>query len=225
MANKDYDTTFSKEVELKMPDYISASFLQEIAEMVAERVPMQDSSIILTLSTDVGADFSTSSWEAVGKILEEAKKYKRTIGVIHIETGIVHKSEDSKTHYSVDLRLQRIQEEYRGFLRVYAVAGNVNDSQHVIDWGTGLINDFGELNIDDKDIATDTIVISAKDGSVRGLVKKEQLSHSTPQKVEVVNPIEVVPQKWSDKSIVLTIIGIVVALIIAIVGWIYFQNK
>lgn len=226
MVNKDYSTTFSKEVELKMPSYISADFLEDIAQMIASRVPAHDLKIVLTLSTDVGADFSTSSWDAVGKILEEAKKYNRVIGTIRIETGIVNQNKVSSTHYSVDLRMQRIEHKYHGYLRVYAVAGDTSDSQHVIDWGTGLIEDFGELNIDDKDLSSGTIVINAKDGSVHGFVKKEQLTHNhnTVQKVEVVNPVETVPPKWSDKNVVLTVVSIMVAIILTAIGWAYFQN-
>lgn len=225
MTDDTYDTTFSKEIELIMPDYISASLLKYIAVMISERVPVKATEVQLSLSTDVGAQYSTTSWNSLQGILEEAKKYNRTFGNIFIKTGIVSKNEESKTHYSIDFRIQRITDRYHGFLSVYGVAGSVEDSQHIIDWGSGIIKDFGEIEIRKDDVPVGAVVIDSKDGSVHEIVIQKERSEDKIQKVEVVNPVEVVPQKWSDKSIILTVLSILVAVILAIVGWIYFGAK
>ena len=224
MVAKDYETIFSKEIEITMADYITSSFLHEIVSTISRRMSIKDSNVRLSFSTDIGAKFKTSNKQGVEKILTEAKKYKRAINSIIIETGIVHKDKKSNTHYSVTLRIQRIQNRFYGYLYVYAVAGDVSDSQYVIDWGTGFLGDFEKLNISETELGHETLAIAANDGAVRALTDEERLRKTTLQKVEVVNTVKTASPKWTDKTTLIALAALVLTIIIAAIGWVFFPG-
>lgn len=220
-----YKTTFSKEIEFILADYISIEFLKEIAKTIEQRITPSGNGLEINISTEMGANFETTSWESVIQILKEAKKYNRVLGVITLRTGIFHKSSDSNTHYSVNFRIQRLSNKNKGFLRVYAVAESQGDSKHIIDWSMGLIEDFSSLKMDENEVAIGDLIIDGDDGLVKVWAKSDKLAHSDePQKVLVVNPVETKPSKWSDMSNILTIVGIVVAALLVVVGWIFFNG-
>lgn len=221
-----YETKFSKEIEFILADYISVEFLKEIAKTIEQRITPLGSKLEIDISTEMGANFKTTSWESVIQILKEAKKYSRVLGVISLKTGIFHKSSESNTHYSVDFRIQRLSNKNKGFLSVYAVAESKGDSKHVIDWSMGLIEDFSSLKMDENEVAIGNLIIDGNDGLVKVWTESDKLMYSDePQKVLVVNPVETKPSKWSDKSNILTIISIVVAALLVVAGWIFFNGK
>lgn len=220
-----YETTFAKEVQFVLADYISVEFLKEIAQTIEQRITTSRTKVEVDISTEMGANFKTTSWDSVIEILKEAKKYSRVLGTITLKTGIFSKSKDSRTHYSVDFRIQRLSDKNNGFLYVYAVAGSAEDSKHIIDWSMGLIEDFSSLKMDENEVALGGLVIDGKDGMVKEWTESDKVVYSDePQKVVVVNPVDVKPSKWSDKTNIITIVGILIAAALVIVGWIFFNG-
>jgi len=216
-VGREFKTTFSERLKLSLPVYISVNNLLAIAQTIAERLSVDISLLKFSFETEGGADFETSSPAGIANILKDAKKYGRNIKGISIKSGIVLKNKDSDTHYSVEFTLHRYDKRYDGSLRVYAVAEDVADSQHVIDWGTGLINDFKLMSLDEVKMSNGDFVIDAKSGKVRKWDANDQV-----QKVELVNDTK---QKWSDKSNIIGIMSIIIAILLALITWAYFSNK
>ena len=214
---REFKTTFSETVKLTLPVYISVNNLLAVAQTIAQRLSVDISILKFSFETEIGADFETSDPIGIASILKNAKRYDRRIKGINIKSGIVHKNKDSDTHYSVDFRLNRYDKHYDGNLHVYAVAEDVVDSQYVIDWGTGLVNDFTKMSLDEVKLNKGDFVIDANSGKVRKWDTEDEV-----QKVEVVNEKK---QKWSDKSNTIAIIGIVITILITLITWAYFSDK
>jgi len=216
-VGKEYKTTFSERVEVRLPTYISVNYLRAVAKTIAHRLSVNESLLIFSFKTEIGVNFETSDPDAMTLILMDASKYGRNVKEIGIKSEIIHKNKTSDTHYSVSFTLVRYNSHFNGSMYVYAVAIDVADSQHVIDWGSGLLNDFTKMNLDQVEFTKDDFLIDAANGSVRKWDKDDKV-----QKVEIVNDR---PQKWSDIPNIITIGSIVIAIIIALITWAYFSNK
>jgi len=73
------------------------------------------------------------------------------------------------------------------------------------------------MSLNGDELNKGDFVIDATNGRVHKWDKDNEV-----QKVEIVNGT---PQKWLDKSNVLAVGGIVIAVIIALITWLYFSNK
>jgi len=203
-----YKTTFSKEIEYEMSDFVSTSFIYGIIDAIAERMDIQKDEVSSEFRIEGGASICTTGSSNIDKLLHDSMSYKRRIKGLIIESGIVYGS-NKQTHFVLSFNLHRYEKRVSATIHCYAGAENRDDSQAVIDWGNGTLSDFQDLRLLDIQPRENEFIINLKDGFVTKLPKG-----GTTHKVEIVNQVNVSPSKWSDVSNLIAIIGlfIVVAL-------------
>jgi len=154
----------------------------------------------------------------IEKLLNDSKQYGRHINGLTIESGIQYQN-NSQTHFDLSFILARTDRYVVATIRCYAVANDRSNSQEVIDWGNGTLSDFQNLSFLNYQPKKDEPVINLSDGSVIGWSESDSV-----QKVEVVNQLRTTPSKWYDKSNIIGAIGIIIAIVLAMIGWSYFRN-
>lgn len=219
-----YETTFSREIDYALGDRISSGFIFEMIAAISERMKIEPSNVVTAFKFESGAEIRATSGTNIKRILEDSKKYKRNIEKINIESGIIHESKGSRTHYSLSFNAQKIGSSFRGMIYAYAVAKDASDSQKVIDWGAGTLNDFQNIDSLDIKLKRGELIIQSSDGSVERWASNTGDDESI-QKVEVINEIGVKSSKWKDKQNIIGIASIVGTFIIALVTWIYFSGR
>lgn len=215
-----YKTIFSERIEYKITDFVSATFLFGIVDAVAERMKVKPNEIETEFSLDNGSSIRVSGKANIEKLLKDSQKYGRHVSSIEVSSGIVYADNDRSTHFSLSFDLHRNINYLAAGIRAYAVANDRKNSEYVMDWGNGTLKNFQNLSLLEQSPQKGEFVIKLDDGSVIKLSASD-----TIQKVEVVNELKVAPSKLSDKTNMIAVVAIIVTIIIALTGWIFFRNQ
>lgn len=213
-----YKTTFHREIKYEVGEFISARFLFGIIDAIAERVKIKQNEIQTEFSLDDNSSIRVSGKSNVEKLLKDSQKYGRRVSSIEIDSGIIYASNDKSAHFSLSFRLHRAENYLNTGIRAYAVANDRTNSQLVIDWGNGTLKDFQNLSLLEQTPQKHELIIKLYDGSVAEWSVSDSI-----QKVQVVNEVKTAPSKLSDKANLIAVAAIIIAVSLAVIGWLFFR--